>query len=87
MTTVAFKNRKDVFNSKLELDLTRKLVKYNVWSTALCGDENWVNRKIDHQYMGNFEEGWTRLIGMNKEVLHELKKERNIEHAVKRKEG
>jgi hypothetical protein len=37
--------------------------------------------------MGNSEEGWTRLIGMNKEVLQKLKKERNIGHCVENKEG
>jgi len=46
-------------------------VKWYIWSKALCGAETWALRKIDQEYMENFEMwvgrrmekiGWTDLV-------------------------
>jgi len=39
MTKAAFNNKKNLFSSKLELNLRKKLVKCYVWSMALYGAE------------------------------------------------
>ena len=40
MAKAAFNRRKTHFNSKLELNLRKKLVKCYMWSPALYGAEN-----------------------------------------------
>jgi hypothetical protein len=35
----AFNNKKDLLNSKLDLNLKKKFVKYQIWSMALYGAE------------------------------------------------
>jgi hypothetical protein len=40
MPKAAFKKKKTLFTSKLDLELKKKLVKY-IWSTALYGVETW----------------------------------------------
>ena len=37
------------------LNVSKRLVKYYIWSTALYGAENWTLRKVDHNHMENFE--------------------------------
>ena len=41
MAKAAFYKKKNLFNSKLDLNLRKKLVKCYVWSMALYGAENW----------------------------------------------
>jgi hypothetical protein len=47
MAKAAFNKKKDVFTRKLELTLRRKLVKFYIWSIALCGAEICTLRKVD----------------------------------------
>ena len=41
MAKAAFNKKKNLFNSKLNLNLRKKLVKCYVWSMALYGAETW----------------------------------------------
>jgi hypothetical protein len=47
MAKAAFNNKKNLFTSKLELNLRKKLVKFYIWSIALYGAETWTLRKVD----------------------------------------
>ena len=44
MAKAAFKKKKNLFTSKLDLNLRKKLVKCYVWSMALYGAETWTLR-------------------------------------------
>jgi hypothetical protein len=59
MARAAFTKKKNLFTSKLDLNLRKKLVKSYNWCTALYGAENWTLRKVDQKYLGNFEL-WSR---------------------------
>jgi hypothetical protein len=41
--------KKNLFTSKLDLNLRKKLVKCYIWSIALYGAETWTIRKIDQK--------------------------------------
>jgi hypothetical protein len=41
MAKAAFRKKKKLFTSKLELNLRKKLIKCCIWSTALYGNETW----------------------------------------------
>jgi hypothetical protein len=47
MAKAAFSKKKNLFTSKLELNLRKKLLKCYIWSIALYGAEKWTLRKID----------------------------------------
>jgi hypothetical protein len=55
MAKAAFNKKKNLFTSKLELNLRKKLVKCYIWSIALCGAETWILRKVDQKYLESFE--------------------------------
>jgi hypothetical protein len=55
MAKAAFNKNDTLFTSKQDLNLRNKLVKCYIWSTALCGAENWTLWKVDHKYLGSFE--------------------------------
>jgi hypothetical protein len=56
MATVVFNsNKKTLFNSKLDLDIRKKLEKGCIWSLALCGAESWTIREVEHKCMESFE--------------------------------
>jgi hypothetical protein len=48
-------NKKTLFTSKLDLHLSKKLVKCYIWSIALCGAETWTLGKVDRKYLESFE--------------------------------
>jgi hypothetical protein len=50
MAKVAFNERKTLFTSKLDLELSQKLVKCYIWSIALYGAETWALRTLDQKY-------------------------------------
>ena len=52
-TIVAYK-KKTLFTSKMNLK-RKKLVKWCLWSIALCGPENWTRRKLDLEIHGKLE--------------------------------
>jgi hypothetical protein len=46
MAKAAFNNKKTLLTSKLDLNLSKKLVKCYIWSVALCGAETWTLGKV-----------------------------------------
>jgi hypothetical protein len=55
MAKAAFNKKKNLFTSKLDLNLRKKLVKCCIWSIALYGAETWTHRKMDQKYLESFE--------------------------------
>ena len=55
MAKAAFNKKKNLFTSKLDLNLMNKLVKCYVWSMALYGAETWMFRAIDQKHLECFE--------------------------------
>jgi hypothetical protein len=51
MEKAAFNRKKTLFNSILDLELRKKLVKCCIWSIALYGVETWTLRKLDQKYL------------------------------------
>jgi hypothetical protein len=47
----AFKKKKKLFTSKLELNLRKKPMKCYIWSIALYGAETWTLQKADQKYL------------------------------------
>ena len=47
MGKAAFDKKKNIFTSKLDLNLRKKLAKWYVWSLALYGAETWTLRSTD----------------------------------------
>ena len=55
MTKAAFNKKKNLFPSKLDLNLRKKLVKCYVWSMTLYGAETWTLRATNQKRLENFE--------------------------------
>jgi hypothetical protein len=55
MAKSAFKKKKTLLTSKLNLELRKKLVKCYIWSIALYGTDTWALRKLDQKYLESFE--------------------------------
>jgi hypothetical protein len=78
MAKTAIHKKKNLFTSKLDLNLRKKLVKCYIWSIALDGAETWTFRDVDQKYLESFEMWcWRRLEKIswtdrvrNEEVLH-----------------
>ena len=47
----AFNNKKNLFTSKLDLNLKKRLVRCYVWSIALYGAETWTLRATDQKHL------------------------------------
>jgi hypothetical protein len=95
MAKAAFNKKKNIFTSKLDLNLRKKPVKCYIWSIALYGAGTWTLRKFDQKYLESFEiwcwrrmekVSWTDRV-RNEEVLHRVKEERIILHAIKRRKA
>ena len=78
MAKAAFNKKRTLFTSTLDLELTKKLMKCYVWSTALYGVETWTLRAVDQKHMESFEMWcWRRMEKItwtdhvrNEDVLH-----------------
>jgi len=55
MAKAAFKKKKNLFTSTLDLNLRKKLAKCNIWSMALYGAETWTLRAADQKHLESFE--------------------------------
>jgi hypothetical protein len=55
MAKAAFNKKKNLFTSKLDLKLRKKLEKCYIWSIALYGAETWTLRKMDQKYLESSE--------------------------------
>jgi hypothetical protein len=54
MAKAAFNKKKNLFTSKLDLKLSKKLVKCYIWSVALYGAKTWTLRAADQKYLESF---------------------------------
>jgi hypothetical protein len=86
--------KKTLFNSKLDLNLRKKLVKYYICRIALYGAETWKLGDVDQKYLDSFEMWcWRRMEKISwtdrvrNEVLQRVKEERNILHTIKRRKA
>jgi hypothetical protein len=91
MAKLAFNKKNAPFTSKVELNLRQKLVKYYIWSIALCGAVMWTLQKVDQKYLGSSETWCWRRIEVswtdparNEDVLERVKVGRNILKTIKR---
>ena len=95
MVKAAFNNKKkNLFTSKLDLNLRKKLVKCYVWSMALYGAETWTLRARDQKRLESFEMWcWRRMekISWNdhvqNEVLLTVKEQSNILHEISKQKA
>ena len=55
MAKAAFKRKKTLLNSKLDLNLRKKLMKCYIWSIALYGAETGTVRKAGQKQLENSE--------------------------------
>jgi hypothetical protein len=83
-----FNKREVLFTRKLDLNFRKKQVNCYTGSTA----EIWTLRKVDQKYLEGSGMCWRRMEKISwtdcvryKEVLHRVKKERNILHTIKRR--
>ena len=56
-------NKKSLFTFKFDFNLSKKLVKCYIWSTALCGAETWALRKVDQKDLESSEMWYWRRMG------------------------
>ena len=68
MVKAAFNKKKNLFTSKLGLNLRKRLVRCYAWSIALYGAETWTLRATDQKHLESFEmwcwrEEWKRSVG------------------------
>ena len=55
MAKAAFNKKKNLFTSKLDLNLRKRLVRCYVWSIALYGADTWTFRATDQKHLESFE--------------------------------
>ena len=92
MAKVVFNKKKTLFTSKLDLNLSKKLVKCYIWSMALYGAETWTLRAADQKYLESFEMwccrrmekiSWTDHV-RNEDVLLRVNEQRKILHEIRK---
>ena len=94
MAKAAFSKKKNLFTSKLDLNLRKKLVKFHVWSMALYGAETWTLRVTDQKRPESFEVwcwrrmeiSWTDHV-RNEELLLRVNEQRNILHEIRKRKA
>jgi hypothetical protein len=94
MAKAAFKKKKALFTSTLDLELRKKLVKCYVWRIALCGAETWMLRAVGQKHLESFEMCcWRRMEKISwtdhvrNEVLFRVKEQRNILHEIRKRKA
>jgi len=92
MAKAAFKKKRTLFTSTLDLELRKKLVKCYFWSIAVYGAETWTLRAVGQKHLESFEIwcwrrtekiSWTDHV-RNEEVLLRVKEQRNILHEIRK---
>jgi hypothetical protein len=90
MTKAAFSKKRAPFTSKIDLELSKKLVKFYIWSIALYGAETWTVWGVDQKQLDSFEMwcwrrmekiSWTKHV-RNEKVLLRVKEKKNILHEI-----
>ena len=90
MAKAAFNKKKNLFTSKSDLNLTKKLVKCYVWSMAPYGAETWttVQKRLKSFEMWCWRRmekiSWTDHV-RKEEMLLRLKEQRNILHEIRKR--
>ena len=87
--------KENLFTSKLDLKLRKKLAKCYVWSMALYGAETWTLRATDQKRLESFEMGcWRRMEKISwtdhvrdEEVLRSVNEQRNILHEIRKRKA
>jgi formylmethanofuran dehydrogenase subunit E-like metal-binding protein len=95
MAKDAFNKKKNLFTSKLDLNLRKKLVKCYIWSMALYGAETWPLRAVEQKHLESFEMWcWRRMEKIswtdharNEEVLLRVSEQRNILHEIRKRKA
>ena len=65
MAKAAFNKKKNLFTSKLDLNMWKRLVRCYVWSITLYGAETWKLRATDQKHLESFEMWcWRRSVGL-----------------------
>ena len=91
MAKAALDKKKNLFTSKLDLNLRKEVVKCYFWSMALYGTETWTLRAADQKYLESFEMwcwrrieiSWTNHV-RNEEALLTVNEQRNILHEIRK---
>ncbi|PNF14958.1 hypothetical protein B7P43_G01526, partial [Cryptotermes secundus] len=95
MAKASFSKKRNIFTSKLDLNLRKKLVKCYIWSIALYGAETWTLRAVDQKHLESFEMwcwrrmekiSWTAYV-RNEEVLIRVIEQRNILHEIRNRKA
>jgi hypothetical protein len=95
MPKAAFNKKKNLFTSKLDLHLRKKLVKCYIWSVVFYGAETWTLRAVDQKHLESFEMWcWRRMENIswtdymrNEEVLLRGSEQRNILHEIRKRKA
>ena len=95
MAKAAFNKKKNLFTSKLDLNLRKKLVKCYIRSMALYGAETWTLRATDQKRRESFEMwcwrtmekiSWTDHV-RTEEVLLRVNEQSNILHEIRKRKA
>ena len=95
MERAALNKKQNLFTSKLDLNLRKKLVKCYVWGMAVYGAETWTLRATDQKRLDNFEMwrwrrmekiSWIDRVGYE-EVLLRVNEQRNILHEIRKRKA
>ena len=95
MAKAAFNKKKNLFTSKSDLNLRKKLAKCYVWSMALYDAGSWTLRATEQKHLEIFEMWcWRRMEKIsctdhvrNEELLLRVNEQRNTLHEIRKTEG
>ena len=95
MAKAAFSKKKNLFTSRLDVNLRKKLMKCYVWSIALYGAGTGTLRATDQKHLESFEMWcWRRMEKIswtdhvrNEEVLLRFKEQRNVLHEIRKRKA
>jgi len=86
----AFSEMKNLFSTKLDLNLRKKLFKCYIWNIVLFGDDTWTLRRVDQECLVSFKMWcWRRMEKiswsghMRNEASQRVNEERTILHTIK----
>jgi hypothetical protein len=94
MSKAEFNKKKNLFTSKLDLNLRKTLVKCYMWSMGLYGAETWMLWAVDQKHLESFEMWCCRRIEIswtdhvrNEEVLLRVSEQRNSLHEIRKRKA
>ena len=95
MAKAEFSKKKNLFTSKLDVNLRKKLMKCYIWTIALYGAQTWTLRATDQKHLESFEMWcWRRMEKIswtdhvrNEEALFRVNEQRNILHEISKRKA